>query len=652
MNAPLSLCKLLALLGLLSMARSELPNPLILQRADPWVYLHDDGRYYFTATYPDYDRIELRAADPLAGLACAEPRTVWWTHPSGPMSRPIWAPEIHFVEGKWYLYYAAGDTEKKGNSIRMYALENASPDPMKGDWVEKGRVLTEWDTFCLDATVFTHGGVTYYVWAQHKPGMDGNTGLFIAAMENPWTLKLPATELTMPEFDWERRLYKVDEGPAVLKRNGRVFIAYSASGTDHNYCMGLLTADDGADLLAASSWTKSPQPVFQSSAANGIYGPGHNSFTRGAEGADLMVYHARNYKEIEGDPLADHNRHARVQALAWNEDGTPRFGVPRPETAPRRAAKPLFRDPLYDGAADPVVLWNPHRGRWWMYYTNRRARADGLAGVAWVHGTHLGIAESCDGGASWTPFGTAQIELPVEVASEHPTHWAPEVMTAPDGLHHMYLTVVPGVFEDWQHPRRIVHLTSVDMHHWQYVSTLSLASDRVIDACVAPLPDGTWRMWYNNERDGKSIHYADSPDLFNWTEGSRVVGDRAGEGPKVFRWQGAYWMVTDVWKGLGVYRSEDGTEGTRQDGDNLLEHPGSGEDDGVIGGHPDVVVQGDRAFLFYFTHPGRTGAETADRYATRRSSIQVTELTYADGRLSTDRDQPVFMKLDPRFVSP
>ncbi|HSH09688.1 MAG TPA: hypothetical protein VK995_04835, partial [Oceanipulchritudo sp.] len=241
----------------------------------------------------------------------------------------------------------------------------------------------------------------------------------------------------------------------------------------------------------------------------------------------------------------------------------------------------------------------------------------------------------------------ARIDLPEEIASTEPTHWAPEVFTDASGHHHMWLTVVPGIFEDWQHPRSIVHLVSADMLHWTYESTLQLASDRVIDACILPLPNGTWRMWYNNERDGKSIYWADSPDLLNWTDGAKVVGDRPGEGPKVFRWQGYYWMVTDVWSGLGVYRSDDAMTWTRQEGDNMLQHPGSGPEDGVYGQHPDVVVQGDRAFLFYFTHPGKATPGLPDGYETRRSSIQVAELFYHDGILTVDRDRPVPLKLDP-----
>lgn len=314
------------------------------------------------------------------------------------------------------------------------------------------------------------------------------------------------------------------------------------------------------------------------------------------------------------------------------------------------AGQPLFRDPVHDGAADPVVIWNPQAQRWWMFYTNRRANVPGLSGVAWVHGCRIGIAESTDG-AAWSYVGTADIELPAEIGGAEPTHWAPDVLTAPDGTHHMFLTVVPGVFENWQHPRHLVHLTSTDLRRWHYRSTLQLSSDRVIDAGVHALPGGGWRLWYNNERDRKSIYYADSPDLFTWTDRGKCtgVGERPGEGPYVFRWQGAYWMLVDLWRGLGVYRSDDLEHWTAQP-DNLLGVPGHGPDDGVNGGHPGVVVNGDRAYLFYFTHPGRNGTispDDKDNLELRRSSIQVVELRQQDGRLSCDRDAPTDIALLP-----
>lgn len=311
------------------------------------------------------------------------------------------------------------------------------------------------------------------------------------------------------------------------------------------------------------------------------------------------------------------------------------------------AAKPLFRDPVFDGAADPVVVWNPHAGRWWMFYTNRRAKAEGLSGVTWVHGTPIGIAESADAGASWKYLGTAGITVPDELGGGAASFWAPEVVAGPDDSFHMFLSVVPGVFTDWNHPRAIVHLTSKDLRDWKYQSTLKLSSDRVIDACVARLPDGTWRMWYNNEKDRKSIYYADSPDLAVWTDKGKAVGDRTGEGPKVVRWKDAWWMITDVWDGLGVYRSTDALNWEPQR-ENLLRTPGQGADDKVKGGHADVVVCGERAWIFYFTHPGRQGPDAGnDSYERRRSSIQVAELKEEAGRLSCDRDRVTNIRLVP-----
>jgi hypothetical protein len=301
-----------------------------------------------------------------------------------------------------------------------------------------------------------------------------------------------------------------------------------------------------------------------------------------------------------------------------------------------------------------VVVWNPAEANWLMFYTNRRANVPGLSGVAWVHGTPIGLAASRDGGVTWAPAGEAAIHgIPADIAGSEPTYWAPDVLTAPDGTHHMFLTVVPGVFENWQHPRHIVHLTSTTLRDWHYQSTLRLASDRVIDACVYPLPGGGWRLWYNNERDRKSIYYADSPDLYSWTDRGKCsgVGERPGEGPYVFRWKDAYWMLVDLWKGLGVYRSADLQTWTPQPG-NLLDTPGRGADDGVNGGHPGVVVNDGRAYLFYFTHPGRAGTikpEDQPALEFRRSSIQVVELQYTDGQLTCDRDAPTYIRLsNPR----
>jgi len=311
--------------------REYLVNPLVPHRADPWCYRHTDGHYYFTGSVPAYDRIELHVAPTLRELAFAEPVVVWRKHPSGPMSWHIWAPELHHIDGCWYLYFAAGRADAIWD-IRIYVLANPATDPTTGSWTEKGQLLTGWDSFSLDATTFAHQGVRYLVWAQKDPAIAGNTNLYIAAMENPWTIRGPQVLLTKPEFDWETDGFLVNEGPAILKRNGRIFLTYSASATDSRYCMGLLTAADSADLLDPASWTKSPRPVFATAPGAGQFGPGHNSFTTSADGTvDVLVYHARPYPHTMGDPLYDPNRQARAQRFDWDSNGGPDFATPVPD---------------------------------------------------------------------------------------------------------------------------------------------------------------------------------------------------------------------------------------------------------------------------------------------------------------------------------
>jgi GH43 family beta-xylosidase len=309
----------------------QFTNPLIEQRADPWIYKHTDGYYYFSATVPEYDRLEIRRAETIQGLAVAEPKVIWRKRETGIMGSHIWAPELHYIDGKWYIYFAAGGAEHVW-AIRTYVLECADENPLTGAWTEKGQLVTGDDEFVLDATTFEHNGTRYVVWSDEGPRAMKDNSLYIATLSNPWTLSGEKVLISTPTYPWEKRKFWVNEGAAVLKRNGKIFMAYSASATNHNYCMGLLTADEDSNLLDPASWTKSKEPVFKTSEENGQYGPGHNSFTVSADGSeDILVYHARNYKKIVGDPLHDPNRHTRVQVLHWNDDGTPNFGEPVPD---------------------------------------------------------------------------------------------------------------------------------------------------------------------------------------------------------------------------------------------------------------------------------------------------------------------------------
>jgi GH43 family beta-xylosidase len=307
-------------------------KPLIEQRADPYIVKHTDGYYYFTASVPQYDRIELRRATTIEGLATAPTVDAWVKPDTGPYSELIWAPELHFNMGAWYVYFAAAPSREIKHKLfqhRMYAIRNTNPNPLEGSWEFMGQVDTGIDSFCLDATTFTHKGQLYYLWAQKDVEIEGNSNLYIAKMKTPWQIEGKPVLLSKPEFDWETRGFWVNEGPSVLHRHGRIFISYSASATDENYAMGLLSADENADLLDPASWTKAREPVFRTCYEHGIYGPGHNSFTYAKDGDTVMlVYHARTYTEIVGDPLWNPDRHTFVKPLRWDDKGMPVFGRP------------------------------------------------------------------------------------------------------------------------------------------------------------------------------------------------------------------------------------------------------------------------------------------------------------------------------------
>ncbi|MDI5831818.1 family 43 glycosylhydrolase [Shewanella xiamenensis] len=299
--------------------------PFIERRADPWVIRDDDGSYYFIASVPEFDRIELRHAKTIDGLRQATPKTLWRKHETGPMSIDIWAPELHKIDGRWYIYFAASNKDVRFHN-RMFVLGLEGDSPMTGQWQELGKLQSAQDAFSLDATSFSLKGERYFIWAQQDKAKRYNTGLVIAKMLSPTQLSDNETIISEPLLDWERLGFKVNEGAAVLVKNGKVFVTYSASATDDRYAMGLLWADENADLLDPKSWHKSPSPVFTTEPSLNRFGPGHNSFVLAEDGkTELMFYHARNYLELQGTPLTDGNRHTYYRAIRWSADGFPVF---------------------------------------------------------------------------------------------------------------------------------------------------------------------------------------------------------------------------------------------------------------------------------------------------------------------------------------
>jgi hypothetical protein len=331
-----------------------------------------------------------------------------------------------------------------------------------------------------------------------------------------------------------------------------------------------------------------------------------------------------------------------VLALLFPAIACGRAESPSSPTAPDRTPPaPLYRDPVFDGAADPSLIWNDQERAWWIFYTNRRANAaDAQDGVRWCHGTDIGIASSTDGGLTWNYRGTAR---GLEFEPGRNTFWAP-CLVEHGRTYHMFVAHVRGVPADWSGDRHIVHYTSRDLVQWKHEGIVPLSSERVIDAFVHAKPSGGWRMWYKDEANGSHIYAADSEDLSKWTVAGPVVTDKAQEGAAVFWWQGSYWMLVDRWQGMGVLRSGDLVNWTEQPG-TILGVPGTRPDDGDIGRHGEVAVQGTEAYLFYFTHPAGPKAHTEP--GKHRSSLQVARLEFRDGALACDRDKPFALELLP-----
>ena len=319
----------------------------------------------------------------------------------------------------------------------------------------------------------------------------------------------------------------------------------------------------------------------------------------------------------------------------------PNQGVPAP--------KPVYRDPVYDGAADPVVIWNPRVNKWWMFYTNRRANMTGLPGVSWVFGTPIGIAESADG-ADWKYAGTADFpDLPAECGGKDATLWAPDIVPGDDGKWHMYLSIQPGIAEKWGLPGFIAHLSSTDLRLWHYESRLSQLGTKCIDADMLKMPDGSWRMYYKAQAGYSHIDVTESKDLYTWSEPKEALRIN-GEGPIAFKWKGYYWLIIDTWNGQTVHRSTDGNTWVAQPGGPLLpDGEGTGKDDIPNALHANVVIGNDRAYMYYFTHPGRVGSDkNKDTYQQRRTSIQVVELTLSEnGWITANRNKPTYVRLTP-----
>lgn len=305
-------------------AAATFTNPLLPNGPDPWV-IYDNGYYYYLNTTGK--NITIRKTQDITDLRDADKKVIWAPPPAGPYSQQVWAPELHKLNGVWYVYFAADDG--KDTDHRLYVLKDNSPDPMSDDWTLLGPVEGLQNYWGIDPTVFEEKGHNYIVWSGWpRGGHPKQQYLYVAELKTPSEVRGKRVLISKPSYDWELREAEINEGPEILKHDSKIFLIYSANGcwTDY-YSLGMLVASEGSNLLKRSSWHKVRHPMLTTSPEAHAFGPGHNTFFKSPDGTqDWILYHA-NPGPNEG---CDGQRSPRAQPFTWDARGMPDFGAPVP----------------------------------------------------------------------------------------------------------------------------------------------------------------------------------------------------------------------------------------------------------------------------------------------------------------------------------
>lgn len=301
-------------------------NPILISGADPWVY--KNGNEYFV-TFTTGSNITLIRTAKMSDLKNGTKKIIWTPPSSGFNSKEIWAPELHKINGKWYVYYAASDGDNKNH--KMWVLENSAENPFQGIWIDKGQLKLPGDKWAIDGTHIEINKQNYFAWSGWAGDVNVSQNIYLAKMETPFKMASERVCVLTPTESWEvnNTNPKVVEGPQFLIKNNKLFLFYSAGAcwTD-GYSIGLLWMDSSQNPLEINSWKRSKNnPLFVSNTIGNAFGPGHNSFFKSLNGKeDWILYHANPQA---GQGCGD-NRSMRMQQFSWDNDGFPIFGNPEP----------------------------------------------------------------------------------------------------------------------------------------------------------------------------------------------------------------------------------------------------------------------------------------------------------------------------------
>lgn len=322
-------------------------NPILPSGADPWVVKHE-GWYYYCCGVPGGIGVsrsrDLHKINP--------PVRVWKAPEKGQWnSTCIWAPELHFWKGKWYIFYAGGYSGPPFIHQKTGVLESVTSDAM-GEYIDKGMLFTgdvlgDWknNRWAIDMTLLEHKGQLYAVWSgweNSEPTDKTQQHLYIAKMENPWTMASGRVKISSPDRYYEQGELPLNEGPQILKHGKDVFVVYSCgqSWLDTYKLSYLRLKDPDADLLDPKSWIKSDKPVFEGT--DQVFGVGHASFTTSPDDREHYIYYHTKKERKPG-----WKRDIRLQKFTFDASGVPCFGKPLPVSE---------KLPLPSGTAHPVKV--------------------------------------------------------------------------------------------------------------------------------------------------------------------------------------------------------------------------------------------------------------------------------------------------------
>lgn len=311
-------------------AAETFTNPVFVGQ-DPWVTFVD-GVYYYSSANCVVADICIKQSRTLTGLATAPWQGVWkHGRDSGINGKEIWAPEMHRVDGRWVIYYAADDGDN--NHHRLFALTSDGQGDALGTFVEAdtglphGQLDASTDHWGIDPNVFTAAdGKLYLTWScTNQADSAFPQRICLAPLRDAVHVGGATVFLSTPSETWETRGKPIQEGPVGYTRNGNTYITYSGSASwiADDYAVGLLTLGKHASTLDAAAWHKSG-PIFDHHGK--VYGPGSVVFVPSPDGTQMWnVYHA--IERLDCSP-AYRCRDIRMQPMRFDAQGAPILDTP------------------------------------------------------------------------------------------------------------------------------------------------------------------------------------------------------------------------------------------------------------------------------------------------------------------------------------